>query len=162
MKKFTEEEGLIRFSVPAEGMIGSKWLKYFEKEGIGLSARIRNMILSGWFKPTVGMINFVIVRGDLFPEGECNARNVRRFAGSKKLKLLEMESVCIIRKYFSDEDLEVIGISRILIMSKVILRGKKRFLTRVDKKNAQGCMMGTQNILPGHLYGQLMGFAFCE
>lgn len=163
---FTEKDGIIYFSVFSEGFTAEQWLNYFEKNKVIISKTVREIILSMRFKPTIGEKYFVIIKGNNFTNETRTLENIKKFAQEKKFRKLNAETICLLRKALSDDDLEKFGLKEVVVMRTGYQFGKKCRLAQICRKDLNrncGCEINTINGNEGGRYfGPEKGFVFYE
>ena len=122
--KWREETSvsIIYFSVTSDGTTGRNWITRLETLGVRVSNEARVLLRSPDFKPTSGLTTKIAVRKStpLDDKDWWGIEEIRAEAGQRKLGKPEPEVACLIREKFTDEEIEVMGLSRILIMHEPI------------------------------------------
>ena len=98
---FWREDGLIHFKVVSDGTTNEEWLKYLLKQGFNVDASAKKMI--SYMNTTKGVVTEVVICED--------AWSINQRLGKK----LTTETACLIRKMFSDKDLQNMGLFNILV-----------------------------------------------
>ena len=112
-----EQGGVIYFSVRSDGTTGEGWIMRLEKNGIRIGDYAKSVLRSKDFKPTSGHLTKVaVLKGLLFEDNDRSTKKVHAFAAERKLEAPNAEVACLIRDAFSDEEIEVIGLWRIVTM----------------------------------------------
>ena len=115
-RHWREEDGVIYFEVTSNGMTGPAWIDWFERNGIRFTKWAKDVLLSQNFKPTSGVTYKVaVLKGTLFANSNRITKEIRVEAECRKLEKLPAEVACLIRKAFSDEALEAMGLYWIVV-----------------------------------------------
>jgi hypothetical protein len=120
-RSWTEQDGVIRFSVTSDGTTGEEWIKRLEGKDFRVSHYAKQALRSQEFKPTSGVTTEIAVLKGMFFSG--NARkteDVRAEACRRKLTKLNAETACLIREKFTDAELEAMGLWWIVVMHEPI------------------------------------------
>jgi hypothetical protein len=120
-RSWTEQDGVIRFSVTSDGTTGEEWIKRLEGKDFRVSHYAKQALRSQEFKPTSGVTTEIALLMGMFFSG--NARkteDVRAEACRRKLTKLNAEATCLIREKFTDEELEAMGLWWIIVMHEPI------------------------------------------
>ena len=116
-----EEEGVIYFSVTSDGTTGGDWIKRLKGNGFHVGDSAKQMIRTPSFKPTNGMTTEVaVLRSMLFEDNDRTTRKIRAEADRRKLGKPEPELACLIRKKFTDKEIEAMGLWHIVAMHEPI------------------------------------------
>ncbi len=163
---WTEENGIIRFSVTSDGTTGPAWIKRLEKKGFRIGDHARSILKSKDFKPTSGITTEVVVlKGMLFSDENRVTKKIRAYAetlsfNSQKPEKPNPEIACLIREKFSDEDLEAMGLAWIVAMHEPINdSGGNPSLLGADRDD-DGSWLGAGLDNPGGRWIGDGGFAF--
>ncbi len=120
-RQWREENGVIYFSVTSDGTTGKDWITWFENNGIRVSEYARQVLCSRDFKPTSGVTTEVgVLKGELFTDKDRTTDKIRLKAVQSKMILPEAELACLIRRKFTDKDLEAMGLYWIVVMHEPI------------------------------------------
>ncbi len=115
--KWREQNGVIRFSVISDGTTGDEWIKRLFKKGFRLGNFVRSILLSPDFKATSGMkTEVIILKKMFFDNGKRTTDNILAFATENNFTRPNPETACLIREMFTDEEMESMGLSHIVIM----------------------------------------------
>lgn len=119
MPRWTEKDGIIRSKVVANGWSGPEWEKFYDKNRYGLSGDARKFLNSPDFKPTPAgtIVHFAVLKGGLFENNLRTTRNVCAKARKMKLKKASHDLICLIRREFTNEEIEKMGLWWIIGMS---------------------------------------------
>jgi len=121
-RKFYERCGIFYFSVTSRGKTGPDWIDYFEKSGSPISAGARKLLLSPDFKPTAGVTTRIaMLSGWSFSEGYRVTANIRHTAlALTTFTEPNAEVACLVCAMFTKEALQVVGLSRVVVMHEAI------------------------------------------
>lgn len=160
-QKWTERDGVIYFTLPAtDGRTGKQWKKSLKSQDKRLSDVAEVVLDSDDFVPTTGVVYKVAaIRGTFWKDAERLTKNIEAEGASRGWVKLQPEAVCLIREYFSDKELEAMGLWWIVGIHKPIeVRGHLRFLHsgRLDK----GDWLYTSWANPGGSWIDRGAFAF--
>ncbi len=121
VQKWTEENGVIRLSVTSDGRTGKNWVTDFKKKGFGVNASTKSVLRSRYYEPTVGITSSVVIlRGDLFPRNDLVSYKICTEAERRRLIKPNAEVACLVRKKFSDKELEEMGLLWIVVFHNPI------------------------------------------
>ena len=119
--KCIEIDGVIYFSVTSDGATGQQWIDRLEKKQFNLSYRIKNIMLSKYFKQNSDFVyDIAVLKGSLFSDKGRTYENILKEARKRNLITPPMQLACLIREKFSDKDLESMGLTWITVMHKTI------------------------------------------
>ena len=121
--RFTNNhDGTITFTLPpTAGTTGEQWIARLEKAGKRLSDEAKFLLRSESFKPTRGMAYQVtVLKGELFSDENRITRKIRAEAKKRKLSDLPAEAACLIREFFSDEEIKAMGLWYLVVMHEPI------------------------------------------
>lgn len=156
-----EEDGVIYLEVISNGMTGPEWIEWFEKNGIRLTRWARDVLLSPDFKPTSGVTYKVaVLKGTLFTDGNRITKKIREEAERRKLEKLPAEVACLIRKAFSDEELEAIGLWWIVVFHDPIKDSDGDPSLLATCRVFEGHWLCASCVWPGGGWGSDGSFAF--
>ena len=120
--EWREENGVIYFSVTSDGTTGVEWIKELD-----CSEYAKNILQSSDFKPTLGVTTRIaVLKGMLFKDNERITENIRKeayggtFAQGQKLSDPHPEIACLIRRKFSNKEMEEMGLYWIVVMHNPI------------------------------------------
>ena len=117
---WTEENGIIRFSVTSDGTSGKDWIKRLEKKGFNIGDRAKQVLKSPDFKPTSGTTEIGVLKGKLFSDSDRITATIRENAKKMGFVKPNAEIACLIREKFTDEDIEAMGLIWIVAMHEPI------------------------------------------
>lgn len=120
--KWTEEDGIIYFSVTSSGTTGPEWIKRLGKKGFRVSDYAKELLQSSSFVPTDGITyRLAVIRATKFSDAGRVTNKIRAFAEGMKFQTPPAEIACLIREYFSDEELKQLGLWYIVAMHEPII-----------------------------------------
>ena len=161
-RSWREEGDVIYFSVISDGTTGEGWIHCLESKGFSvMSNDAKQMLCSPNFRPTSGVtIKVAILRGTFFKDEDRITRNIRAEADRRKLSKPNAELACLIRKNFTNEEIEAMGLWGIVAMHEPIcnFRGDP-YLLRVNRCEEDGDLdrVGGES---ARSWGNDRGFAF--
>jgi len=159
--KWTDKDGVIRFSVTSDGTTGPEWIARLEKKGFRVGDYAKSVLCSKDFKPTSGITTEIaILKGMLFEDSNRVTKKIRVEAESRKLTKPNAEVACLIRENFSDEEIEAMGLWWIVAMHEPIndSDGGPRLLN-VNRAGV-GSWLSTYYDEPDRKWDRSIGFAF--
>lgn len=118
-KKWSEMDGIIRFTVSSDGTTGKQWVSRLTEKGFFLDEEVKRLLNSEEFKPTVGTTaNVIVVKGFMFKNRERNLRWVKLWGESRDFLPPSIETACLIREKFADWEIREMGLKWIVAMNK--------------------------------------------
>jgi len=126
IRAWSEEDGVVYFSVTSNGTTGEEWITRLESKGFRVSDYAKSILRSSDFKPTNGITTVAVLKGVLFGDNERTTKNIRtkaysgEFTQGWKLSDPNAELACLIREKFSDEEIEAMGLWAIVAMHEPI------------------------------------------
>jgi len=158
--KWTDKDGIIRFSLTADGTTGEQWIARLESKGFCVADYAKSVLRSKSFKPTSDTYEIAVLKGEIFSDNERITKNIREEAKNRKLATPNAEIACLIREKFSDKELEAIGLHRIIAMHEPIGNSIGSLgLLGVDRCNV-GSWLDTGYGSPVAGWSCVVGFAF--
>lgn len=121
-RQWTEENGVIRFSITSNGMTGPEWEEHLKKQGHSISDYAHQLLHSEDFVPTkAGEVKeVVILNGELFTDSERITKKIRKEAQKRNLSTPNAEIACLIRDKFSNKEIEQMGLTWIITMHEPV------------------------------------------
>ncbi len=115
-----EKDGVIYFTVTSNGKSGKEWIKHFESKGIKIGDYASKILLK--IKPSKKgtVTQIAVIKGEFFSDHNRIMSNIRIEADKRKFEKLNAEVECLIRDMFTDEEIEKMGLSWIVIMHEPI------------------------------------------
>lgn len=121
VRRWREQDGVIYLSVTSDGTTGPEWITRLEKKGSRLSKWAKDVLISPDFKPTRGVTyEIAVLKGMLFEDSDRVTKKIRADAERRNLTKPNAEVACLIRENFSDEEIEAMGLWRIVAMHEPI------------------------------------------
>lgn len=161
VQSWFELNGVIYFSVVSDGTTGWAWITRLEKDGNPVGRFAANLLRSGKFQPTTGVLyQIAVLKGKLFGDSDRNTKNICKLANDHKLIVPQIEIACLIRDKFTDAEIEAMGLSDIFVMHEPYedSEGYLRRL-RVNCHNGKPCL-GSYCDSPEFCWHSNVGFAF--
>ncbi len=160
-RNWREQDGVIYLSVTSDGTTGPQWIERLEGKGFRLSDYAKSVLRSPDFKPTFGVTTEIsILNGMLFEDCDRITSNIRDLAAQRKLTTPNVETACLIRENFSDEDIEAMALIWIIIMHEPItgIAGDPRLLG--VGRSVDGRWLGAYYDKPDDRWNRGGGFVF--
>lgn len=160
-QQWREEDGVIYFSVTSDGTTGEDWIKRLSRNSFWIGDFAKQVLRSPDFRPTSGVTTEVaVLKGMLFEDNDRITKKICVEADKRKLSKPNVELVCLIREKFTDEEIEAMGLWRIVVMHEPIndSRGSLALLC-ADRYNL-GRWLDAYYGMPGSEWGRDSGFAF--
>ena len=122
MKRWTEKDNVIYFTLVSNGKTGDEWINHFEGKKLPVGSYAQSVLRHKNFKPTkAGTVhNIAVLKGELFSEEDRITKNIRAEAKERKMTEPHAEVACLIRDAFSDKEIEEMGLSWIITMHEPI------------------------------------------
>ena len=158
--KWSEEDGVIRFSVTSDGTTGEEWIARLESKGFRVSNYAKSVLRSKDFKSTSDTYEIAILKGEIFSDDDRITKNIRKEAENRKLFTPNAEVACLIREKFSDKELEAMGLYWIVAMHEPIKDsdGDPSLLFAYRLRNSS--WLSAHCGRPGSRWNRSIGFAF--
>ena len=120
--KWREHDGVIYLQVTSDGTTGAGWIDWFEKNNLRVSDYAKSVLVSKDFKPSKActVYEIAILKGMLFEDKNRFTKDIRAEAMRRNLSKPNAEVACLIRKHFSDADIEAMGLWWIVAMHEPI------------------------------------------
>lgn len=161
--KWTEKDGVIRFSVTSDGTTGEQWVSRLESNGFRVGDYTKRALRSKSFKPTNGITyEIAVLKGEIFSDNERITKNIRKDAKNRKLTTPNAEVVCLIREKFSDKELEAMGLYWIVVMHEPIKSYDGNHILLNTNRFDGGSWLDMNYCDPGSKWYCGRGFAFVE
>jgi len=162
LRKWREENGVIRFSVTSDGTTGEEWIARLEARGFRFGKYAKQVLRSTEFGPTSGVTSeIVVLPGVLFKDSERSTGNIRAEAeGRRGLGKPSLEVACLIREMLSDADIEAMGLWWIVVMHESILDSDGGSCLLDVGRDGGGRWLGARYARPGGRWARGDGFAF--
>lgn len=121
VRRWREQDGVIYFTVTSDGTTGPQWIERLEKRGFRLSKYAKDVLKSEDFKPTNRVkTDIAVLKGELFSDEDRVTSKIRENAEGRKLTKSNAELGCLIRDTFTDEEIEAMGLTWIVVMHEPI------------------------------------------
>ncbi|MFA4942838.1 MAG: hypothetical protein WC564_04340 [Patescibacteria group bacterium] len=159
--KWTEKDGIIRFSVTSDGTTGEEWIARLEGKGFRVGDYAKSVLRSQDFQPTSN-VNYevVVLKGDFPIDGSRTSVNIRKKAKRLKFIVPNAEIACLIREKFFDRELETMGLFWIVVMHEPIKNSAHDFVLLGAGRGGDGRSLSSHNADFGIEWGRLNGLAF--
>lgn len=111
--KWTEKDGVIRFSVTSDGTTGEQWIARLESRGF-VGEYAKSTLRSKDFKPTSAITYEIVVLKGRFLRDSYRVAN-----GHHHFEEPNEEVICLMREKFSDKELETMGLYWLIEMDSL-------------------------------------------
>ncbi len=130
VRSWTAENGISRFSVTSDGATGPEWINWFDTNDYQLDDDAKTLLVSDKFRPTNGVTYQVcVLKGERYEDQKRITKEICADAQQLKLSEPPLELACLIRKMFTNERVQEMGLCWIVIMHKAVkLSGALRLL----------------------------------
>lgn len=153
-----EKDGIISFLVRSDGTTGEGWLRRLLVRGFHVGEYAKDLLCSPEFVPTTGVTTRVaVLKGALFEDGNRLTGIVRASAAARGLLTPSVELACLIRKKFTDEDIEAMGLWCIVAMHEPINDSDGDPALLVSHRGGDGRLLSAYS---QRLWNRGSGFAF--
>ncbi len=160
-RSWREQDGVIYFSVTSDGTTGEDWITRLESKGRRIGNLANQVLHSPDFKPTSGVTTEVaVLKGMLFSDDDRITKKIRAKADKCKLTKPNAEVACLICEKFTDEELEAMGLSWIVVMHEPIEDSDGVPILLVADRHDDGRWLSACYAYPGGRWGRGFGFAF--
>lgn len=154
-----EQDGVACLSVTSRNTTGEEWV-----EGLHVGGRAKSLLLSKDFKPTDGITTEVVVlKGALFEDSTDSSEILKKVCpegSSRKLETPNAEIICLIREKFTNEELEALGLSSIIVMHEPIKDSDGDPALLCMNSSGNGHWLGAVYDSPGYGWSRDLGFVF--
>ncbi|MFA4845662.1 MAG: hypothetical protein WC654_03840 [Patescibacteria group bacterium] len=159
-RSWSEQDGVITFSVTSDGTTGVEWIKRLEGKNLRSSDYAKRVLVHEDFKPTKGVTTeIVVLKGMLWNDNDRVTTNIRAEADRRKLVKPNPEVACLIREKFTDSEIEAMGLVWIIAMHDTIEIGGVPDLLGAPRHDA-GRWLHACRGRPGRRWVRDGGFAF--
>lgn len=157
-----ERNGVIYLSVTSDGTTGPEWEKWYDPKGFKLSFEARFLLNSASFKPTRGITTHVgIIKGMWFEKADRITSKIHADAVSRMWSKPNAEIACLIRKKYSNAEIEEMGLTWITAMHEPIAgSGGRQDLLAMGRNDAGDPWLLAHWDKPGLEWRRGDGFAF--
>lgn len=160
-QKWREENNVVYFSVTSRGTTGEGWIERFERKFYRYGECAEHVLRSPHFKSTNGVTTRVAILKNMHVRvGNPNTKEICTEAGMRKLSTPAPELACLIREKFTDREIKVMGLTRIVVMHEPIndRYGDPRLL--YANRHDGGRRLDAYRSMPAEGWPQGVGFAF--
>jgi len=117
--RFREKDGVIYLTVTSDGTTGEDWITCLGENN--LSKYAKDVLRSKDFQPTTGVVyEIAILKGMLFNDSDRITSKIRANAEGRGWAKPHAEVACLIRKNFTNEEIEAMGLIWIITMHEPI------------------------------------------
>lgn len=163
-----DSEGTIYFEVISNGRTNEQWITYFEnekKDAKGQPNRVsdwgKNVLRRATDAPTEALTYKIAVRpGKKIKDSNRITRKIRKDAETRSWKTPHWEVAPLIRDFFTDEELEQLGLWYIVAMHEPIEDSDGDPYMLYANRDSVGRWLGADCGGPGGFWGGVGGFAF--
>lgn len=161
IRSWTEQDGVITFSVTSDGTTGEDWIKRLEGRKLRVGDYAKRVLVHKDFKPTKGVTTkIVVLKGLLFTDDDRITKSIRAEAKRRKLGVPNAEVACLIREKFTDKEIEAMGLWWIVAMHEAIeILGGGPSLLGANRGDG-GRWLHAFDDRPGRRWDRGLGFAF--
>ncbi|NTW30919.1 MAG: hypothetical protein HGA33_06560 [Candidatus Moranbacteria bacterium] len=114
-RSWQEKNGIIRFGLVSDNTSGLEWNDRLESQGIRVSGWARGALRSNNFIPTCGVYEVVVFR-EVWWRYPRTIEKIIRTAQKKGFVRLTLETACLMRERFLNEELRKMGFRQIIFM----------------------------------------------
>ena len=122
-RKWTEKDGVITFSVTSHSTPGAFWSQRLKKRGFSVENYAEWLFdrMSTNYTMITEIIEIVVLKGELFEDelfsdNDRTTDNICAEAKRRGLTVPHLETACLIREKFTDEELTAMGLGVIIVM----------------------------------------------
>ena len=160
-RAWREQDGVIYFNVTSDGTTGPEWISRLEKKGFRVGDYAKSILNSHNFKPTSGIITEVaVLKGMLFSDSDRITKKIRKEANNRDFSTPNAELACLIREKFSDEEIEDMGLVRVVVMHEPIKDSDGGPSLLSAYRSGRGRWLRAYYDYPGSRWDRSSGFAF--
>ncbi len=161
---WAEQDGVISFDLVSEGIHGPDWITLLESENYNVGDYAKSVLRSPKFVPTPAgtKLRVNVVKGELFADSERITHKIRDDAQGRKLKTPPPDVACMIRRKFTDKQLEEMGLWAIIAMHDPIEDSGGDLYLLGARRGGNGPWLGTYFGEPGRQWNRGGGFAFLQ
>jgi len=158
---WTEQDGVITFSVTSDGTTGEEWITRLECKGMVVIDHAESLLRSKAFKPTTGITTQICVfKGSLFRDNERVTKQIRVEAKKRGFTKPNAEVACLIRERFTNQELEAMGLDMIVAMHEPIKDSTGHSYLLCADRSHDVPLLHTSYCDPGPCWYVTDGFAF--
>ena len=160
-RSWREEDGVIYFSVESDGIFGEGWINRLVGDGFRFRCYARRALCSPDFKPTIGVTEVAVLRGTLFEYDNRVMNKICAEADKRNLLKPNIELSCLIRKRFTNKEIEAMGLHWIVAMHEPIYDSSTRLSFLLDAGGRDDDRwIGAYDVGFARKWGRRYGFAF--
>ncbi len=133
------EAGLVRLDITSGGMAGWQWVGHLEEAHVSVAPSAASVLVSPDFVCAEKGVKYAvaILPGRLFSARKNRtATNIQAEADRRGLIKPNTDLACLIRRSFSDEDIQAMGFRSIIVMHEPILADGSLCVLGVDSDGA--------------------------
>ncbi|MEY3783947.1 MAG: hypothetical protein RLZZ230_269 [Candidatus Parcubacteria bacterium] len=121
--RWKEKDNVIYFSVTSDGTTGPQWIDRLEEKEFCLRNDAKVVLKSPEFVPTDGVItNIAVIKGEMFcDDTNRSTQKIYQEASERKFVKPNIETACLIRENFSDNDIKAMGLWWLVVISDLLL-----------------------------------------
>jgi hypothetical protein len=159
---------MLEVSVVSVGTSGPDWVRQLRAESYGCGPFVEELLCSPQFVPTKGRMRLLILRNSSIRNERRTTEGLLSYAESLGTARPNMEGACLIRKYFTDQDLRGHGLSKIIVAhqpaSVTVESSKKTYSNLVlgISPDLEGNGINVFKAAPETEWTEDTGFAFCS
>lgn len=166
VRRWREENGVIRFELTANGWSGKQWVDYFKINGVGIGEYGRQVLLSSDFKvtPAGTVVKVAVLKGEIFSDSDRVTGKIRDYATEPQRKLAtpNTDLACLVRKDLTNKEVREMGLYWIVGMSEPVKdSGGGPVLLYLDCDGSDSWLDARYDD-PGNGWDRDCGFAFVE
>jgi hypothetical protein len=136
-----ELNDVITFSLTSQGWTGEEWIEYFNTKNIQTGVCTKALLLSESFKSIKGKTYQIgIIKGDCISYKHRFTSRVLQEARERKFGKLNLEVGCLMRYFFTDEEIKSMGISSVVVMHKPVVHFRNPTLLCVTSYDNIPCL----------------------
>ncbi len=123
--QWTEQGGIIRFSVTSDGMTGPEWIKNLKTRGVEFEQSVLDLLRSSGFRSTSGRSYRVAILRGTHVAGDMWVGNITRAARARRLRQLPLEAAFLVEATLSNKLFEdQLRLARIQIVHRYLGAGR--------------------------------------
>lgn len=146
---------------PTDGTSGVNWIARLANKYFYVGYCAKQVLRSPDFKPTSGVTTEVaVLKGMFFRESSRTTGNIRDEASKRYFTKPNAELACLLRENFTDDDIEAMGLLRIVVMHEPINDSCGRPSLLGASRDSAGRQFRTTQSSPDRKWGSDNGFAF--
>ncbi|TSC54895.1 MAG: hypothetical protein LiPW30_361 [Parcubacteria group bacterium LiPW_30] len=166
-RSWREEDGVIYFSVTPDGADGETWITLLEGNIFLVEYCAKEVLRSPSFKSTNGVTTEVAVLKGMLFEDQCRITELIRAHAEafrtpdkRKLEKPNAELACLIRRKFTDKEIEAMGLTCIVAMHEPINDSDGNPGLLSARRDGGGRWLNAYNGRSDCRWGRDHGFAF--